>query len=109
MYKRIFACHGFASCIDLDFSSLCFVQCNSMVTLNGQVLRRESVCAYSNARFLTDSMFEFAERLNAMRLKDSEIGLFNAVIVIAAGKCQFILLPPTSLAREINFLLYTKM
>lgn len=69
-------------------SFLCsfFVQCNSMVTLNGQVLRRESVCAYSNARFLTDSMFEFAERLNAMRLNDSEIGLFNAVIVIAAGK-----------------------
>lgn len=58
-----------------------------MVTLNGQVLRRESVCAYSNARFLTDSMFEFAERLNAMRLNDAEIGLFNAVIVIAAGKC----------------------
>lgn len=33
-------------------------------------------------------MFEFAERLNAMRLNDSEIGLFNAVIVIAAGKCR---------------------
>lgn len=63
-----------------------------MVTLNGQVLRRESVCAYSNARFLTDSMFEFAERLNAMRLNDSEIGLFNAVIVIAAGECEFVLL-----------------
>lgn len=62
-----------------------------MVTLNGQVLRRESVCAYSNARFLTDSMFEFAERLNAMRLNDSEIGLFNAVIVIASGKCSLIL------------------
>ncbi|VVC30108.1 Hypothetical protein CINCED_3A020292 [Cinara cedri] len=61
-------------------------ECNSMVTLNGQVLRRESVCAYSNARFLTDSMFEFAERLNAMRLNDSEIGLFNAVIVIAADR-----------------------
>jgi len=63
-----------------------------MVTLNGQVLRRESVCAYSNARFLTDSMFEFAERLNAMRLNDSEIGLFNAVIVIAAGKCRSIII-----------------
>ncbi|XP_050437464.1 nuclear hormone receptor E75 isoform X2 [Adelges cooleyi] len=61
-------------------------ECNSMVTLNGQVLRRESVCAYSNARFLTDSMFEFAERLNAMQLNDSEIGLFNAVIVIAADR-----------------------
>lgn len=79
----------FSTCIDLDLSSFCFAQCNSMVTLNGQVLRRESVCAYSNARFLTDSMFEFAERLNAMRLNDSEIGLFNAVIVIAAGKCRF--------------------
>jgi len=79
----------FSTCIDLDFSFFCFAQCNSMVTLNGQVLRRESVCAYSNARFLTDSMFEFAERLNAMRLNDSEIGLFNAVIVIAAGKCRF--------------------
>jgi nuclear receptor subfamily 1 group D protein 3 len=85
MYMRVTVL--FLAYTDLFFfSTLCFAQCNSMVTLNGQVLRRESVCAYSNARFLTDSMFEFAERLNAMRLNDSEIGLFNAVIVIAAGK-----------------------
>jgi nuclear receptor subfamily 1 group D protein 3 len=31
-------------------------------------------------------MFDFAERLNALRLTDNEIGLFCAVVVIAAGK-----------------------
>jgi nuclear receptor subfamily 1 group D protein 3 len=31
-------------------------------------------------------MFEFAERLNSLALNDSELGLFCAVVVIAAGK-----------------------
>ena len=57
-----------------------------MICLNGLVLRRESLHSASNARFLMDSMFDFAERMNSLRLSDHEIGLFSAVVVIAPGK-----------------------
>ncbi|XP_025832021.1 ecdysone-inducible protein E75 isoform X2 [Agrilus planipennis] len=58
----------------------------SMVCLNGQVLKRESIHNSSNARFLMDSMFDFAERMNALRLSDAEIGLFCSIVVIAADR-----------------------
>lgn len=61
-------------------------QTNSMICLNGLSLRRDSLHSASNARFLLDSMFEFAERLNSLRLTDNELGLFCAVVVIAPGK-----------------------
>lgn len=61
-------------------------QTNSMICLNGLVLRRDSLHSASNARFLMDSMFDFAERMNALQLTDHEIGLFSAVVVIAPGK-----------------------
>ena len=60
-----------------------------MICLNGLVLRREALHSASNARFLLDSMFDFAERLNALRLTDQEIGLFCAVVVIAPGMCHY--------------------
>ncbi|KAJ9575006.1 hypothetical protein L9F63_007834, partial [Diploptera punctata] len=41
-------------------------QTNSMICLNGQVLKREAIHNSSNARFLMDSMFDFAERLNSL-------------------------------------------
>lgn len=63
-------------------------QSNSMICLNGLVLRRESLHSASNARFLLDSMFDFAERMNSLGLSDKEIGLFCAVVVIAPGKCK---------------------
>lgn len=71
-------------------------QSNSMICLNGLVLRREALHSASNARFLLDSMFDFAERLNSLRLTDHEVGLFCAVVVIAAGKLktiQFLIFP----------------
>lgn len=58
---------------------------NTMLCLNGQLLRRDALHNSSNARFLMDSMFEFAERLNGLELNDAELGLFCAVVVIAAG------------------------
>lgn len=64
---------------------VCF-QNNSMICLNGQVLKRESIHNSSNARFLMDSMFDFAERLNSLRLSDAEIGLFCSIVVIAADR-----------------------
>ncbi|XP_071872422.1 ecdysone-induced protein 75 isoform X2 [Bombus fervidus] len=61
-------------------------QTNSMICLNGQVLKRESIHNTSNARFLMDSMFDFAERVNSLRLSDAELGLFCSVVVIAADR-----------------------
>ncbi|XP_073972258.1 ecdysone-induced protein 75B isoform X3 [Rhodnius prolixus] len=61
-------------------------QNNSMICLNGQVLKRESIHSGSNARFLMDSMFDFAERLNNLRLTDPEIGLFSSIVVIAPDR-----------------------
>ncbi|XP_044734452.1 ecdysone-inducible protein E75 isoform X2 [Chrysoperla carnea] len=61
-------------------------QTASMVCLNGQVLKRESIHNSSNARFLMDSMFEFADRLNSLRLSDAEVGLFCSIVVIAADR-----------------------
>ncbi|CAH0772648.1 unnamed protein product [Bemisia tabaci] len=61
-------------------------QNNSMICLNGQVLRRESVHNSPNARFLMNSMFDFAERLNSLHLSDAEIGLFSSIVVIAPDR-----------------------
>ena len=61
-------------------------QTNSMICLNGQVLKRESIHTSSNARFLMDSMFDFAERLNSLKLSDAEIALFSSIVVIAPGE-----------------------
>lgn len=58
----------------------------TLICLNGQMLRRDALHSATNARFLLDSMFDFAERLNTLHLSDSEVGLFCAVVVIAAGK-----------------------
>lgn len=63
-----------------------FLQTNSMICLDGQVLKREAIHNSSNARFLMDSMFDFAERLNSLRLSDAEVGLFCSVVVIAPDR-----------------------
>ena len=60
-----------------------------MLCLNGQLLRRDALHNSSNARFLMDSMFEFAERLNSLGLNDAQLGLFSAVVIIAAGKFNY--------------------
>ena len=59
-----------------------------MVCLNGDVIKRETISAMpaGNAKFLMDSVFELAQRINRFRLADAEIGLFCAVVIIAAGK-----------------------
>ena len=38
-----------------------------------------------NAKFLMDSVFELAQRINRFRLSDAEIGLFCSVVIITAG------------------------
>ena len=39
-----------------------------------------------NAKFLMDSVFGLALRMNQFGLSDAEIGLFCAVVIITAGK-----------------------
>lgn len=56
-----------------------------MICLNGMVLKRDALHSQSSARFLLDSMFGFAEMLNALNLTDHEIALFCAVVVISPG------------------------
>ena len=41
--------------------------------------------AQGNPKFLMNSVFELAQRLNQFRLSDAEIGLFCAVVIITAG------------------------
>ena len=59
----------------------------SLVCLNGDVIRRETIAAMpaGNAKFLMDSVFELAQRINRFRLSDAEIGLFCSVVIISAG------------------------
>lgn len=59
---------------------------NSIICLNGQVMRRNAIQNGANARFLVDSTFNFSERINAMNLTDSEIGLFCAIVLITPDR-----------------------
>ena len=60
----------------------------SLVCLNGDIIKRETISAMpaGNAKFLMDSVFELAQRINRFRLADAEIGLFCSVVIIAAGR-----------------------
>jgi nuclear receptor subfamily 1 group D protein 3 len=59
---------------------------DSIVCLNGQLMKRDSIQNGANARFLVDSTFKFAERINAMQLNDAEVALFCAVVLIAPDR-----------------------
>eukprot|EP00092_Neocalanus_flemingeri_P013397 GFUD01014441.1.p1 GENE.GFUD01014441.1~~GFUD01014441.1.p1 ORF type:complete len:768 (-),score=96.94 GFUD01014441.1:1466-3769(-) len=60
----------------------------SLVCLNGDVIKRETISSMpaGNAKFLMDSVFELAQRINRFRLADAEIGLFCAVVIITADR-----------------------
>ena len=60
----------------------------SLVCLNGDVIKRETISSMpaGNAKFLMDSVFELAQRVNRFHLADAEIGLFCAVVIITAGR-----------------------
>lgn len=49
-------------------------------------MRRDSIQNGANARFLVDSTFKFAERINAMQLTDAEVAMFCAVVLIAPDR-----------------------
>merc|ERR1719471_1113759 len=60
----------------------------SLVCLNGDVIKRETISAMpaGNAKFLMDSVFELSQRINRFKLADAEIGLFSSVVIIAADR-----------------------
>lgn len=60
----------------------------TLVCLNGDVIKRDTISAMpaGNARFLMDSVFELAQRINRFGLSDAEIGLFCAVVIITADR-----------------------
>merc|ERR1711892_1428137 len=65
----------------------------SLVCLNGDVIKRETISSMpaGNAKFLMDSVFELAQRINRFRLADAEIGLFCAVIIKTAdGSAEYL-------------------
>lgn len=49
-------------------------------------MKRDSIQSGANARFLVDSTFKFAERMNSMNLTDAEIGLFCAIVLITPDR-----------------------
>ncbi|XP_050667167.1 ecdysone-inducible protein E75 isoform X2 [Leptidea sinapis] len=59
---------------------------NSIICLNGQLMKRDSIQSGANARFLVDSTFKFAERMNSMNLTDAEIGLFCSIVLITPDR-----------------------
>ena len=58
-----------------------------LVCLNGDIIRKETINRMppGNAKFLMDSVFDLAQRLNQFRMSDAEIGLFCSVVIISAG------------------------
>ena len=40
----------------------------------------------TGAGFLLDSMFDFAERFNKLCLRDEELALFSAVVLMSPGR-----------------------
>lgn len=59
---------------------------NSIICLNGQLMKKDSIQSGANARFLVDSTFKFAERMNSMNLTDAEIGLFCSIVLITPDR-----------------------
>nr|UUJ74944.1 E75A [Lepeophtheirus salmonis] len=60
----------------------------SLVCLNGDIIRKETInqLAAGNAKFLMDSVFELAQRLNQFNLSDAEIGIFCSVVIITPDR-----------------------
>lgn len=64
-----------------------FRSSDRMYCLNGQILRRsDAVDSSQNGRFLFECVFEFGERMNALKLRDEDIALFSAVVLVTPGK-----------------------
>ena len=55
-----------------------------------------------NAKFLMESVFGLALRMNQFGLSDAEIGLFCAVVIITAGKIFYLIFKTTQLIQSVK-------
>lgn len=60
----------------------------------------------SNAGFLLDSMFDFAERFNRLNLSDDELAIFSAIVLLSPGK-KILFVKITT--RVISFIFLSKV
>merc|ERR1719361_2502970 len=60
----------------------------ALICLNGDLIRKDTITHMvpGNAKFLMDSVFGLALRMNQFGLSDAEIGLFCAVVIITADR-----------------------
>lgn len=60
----------------------------SLVCLNGDIIRKDTIQQMppGNAKFLMDSVFDLAQRINHFTLSDAEIGLFCAIVIITPDR-----------------------
>jgi len=60
----------------------------ALICLNGDLIRRDTITHMppGNAKFLMDSVFGLALRMNQFGLSDAEIGLFCAVVIITPDR-----------------------
>ncbi|KAK7112386.1 hypothetical protein V1264_011852 [Littorina saxatilis] len=61
-------------------------QSNTMMFTGGRLFRRHPSTTSSGAGFLLDSMFDFAERFNKLCLRDEELALFSAVVLMSPDR-----------------------
>lgn len=59
---------------------------NTMLFTNGMLYKRPASAESTNAGFLLNSMFDFAEQMNKLQLTDEEIALFSAIVMISADR-----------------------
>lgn len=59
---------------------------NTMMFTGGKLFKRQPSTMTTNAGFLLDSMFDFAERFNKMCLVDDEIAMFSAVVLMSPDR-----------------------
>ena len=59
-----------------------------------------------NAKFLMDSVFGLAIRMNQFALSDAEIGLFCAVVIITPGESSTLLKPSNDLSCTLEYIYY---
>ncbi|KAK3082888.1 hypothetical protein FSP39_008096 [Pinctada imbricata] len=68
------------------FACLFDPETNTMMFADGKLFKRHPSQASTNAGFLLDSMFDFAERFNALNLSENEIALFSAVVLLSPDR-----------------------
>lgn len=59
---------------------------NTMMFTGGRLYRRHPSSMTTGAGFLLDSMFDFAERFNKLCLRDEELALFSAIVLMSPDR-----------------------